>query len=81
MTRFMPFMIKLQVESEVGMVSLGSWVMCRCLDVCLKKVVAERVITLFLWMVYFKHMELLYIYTVYTMMLPFQVGCLLQSLR
>ena len=33
MIGMMSFMMKLQVESEVGMVSLGAWAMCRCLDV------------------------------------------------
>ena len=37
MTRMMAFMMKLQVESEVGMVSLGAWVMCKYLDVCVKQ--------------------------------------------
>ena len=45
MTGMISFMMKLQAEWDVGMGSLAAWVMCRCLDVFVKEVVAERVIT------------------------------------
>ena len=44
-TGMISFMMKLQAEWAVGMGSSGAWVMCRCLDVFVKEVVAERVIT------------------------------------
>jgi len=37
MTGMMLLMMKLQVDSEVGVGSLGAWIMCRCLDVCVKQ--------------------------------------------
>jgi len=37
MTGMMSFMMKLQVELEVGVGSLGAWVICKCLDVCVKQ--------------------------------------------
>ena len=45
MNEMISFMMELQVEWDVGIGSLGAWVMCRCLDVFVKEVVAERVTT------------------------------------
>ena len=44
-TGMISFMMKLQAEWDVGMGSSGAWVMCRCLDVFVKAVAAQRVIT------------------------------------